>query len=49
VLALVVFGPISAMSRRLIPLGVFLAAGAGVAYVWSDAMIRWYLSAVIGV
>lgn len=48
-LALVVFGPISAVSKRLIPLGVFLAAGGGVAYVWGDAIVRWYMTAVVGV
>lgn len=44
VLALIVYGPISAFSKRLVPLGVFLAAGAGVAYAWGDQMIAWYLS-----
>ena len=48
VLALLVFGPISAISKRLIPLGVFLAAGGGVAYAYGDAMVAWYLSAVVG-
>ena len=48
VLALVVFGPISAISKRLIPLGVFLAAGGGVTYVWGDAMVMWYVTAVLG-
>jgi leader peptidase (prepilin peptidase)/N-methyltransferase len=43
VLALVVYGPISAMSKRLVPLGVFLAAGAAGAYAWGDQMIAWYL------
>ena len=43
VLALVVFGPISALSKRLVPLGVFLAAGGGVAYAWGEQMIAWYL------
>ncbi|MDA0329100.1 MAG: prepilin peptidase [Gemmatimonadetes bacterium] len=48
-LALIVFGPISAISKRLIPLGVFLAAGGGVAYVWGDVIVRWYLTTVVGV
>jgi leader peptidase (prepilin peptidase)/N-methyltransferase len=48
VLALLVFGPISAISKRLIPLGVFLAAGGGAAYAWGDAMVRWYLTSVVG-
>ena len=43
VLALVVYGPISAISKRLVPLGVFLAAGAAVSYAWGDQMIAWYL------
>ena len=43
VLALVVFGPISAISKRLVPLGIFLAAGAAVAYAWGEQMIAWYL------
>lgn len=48
VLALLVFGPISAISKRLIPLGVFLAAGGGVAYAFGDVMVRWYLTSVVG-
>lgn len=47
--ALLVFGPISAISKRLIPLGVFLAAGGGVAYVWGEALVRWYMVSVVGV
>lgn len=43
VLALLVYGPISAISKRLVPLGVFLAAGAAIAYAWGDQMIAWYL------
>lgn len=43
VLALIVYGPISAITRRLVPLGVFLAAGAAVSYAWGDQMIAWYL------
>lgn len=33
---------------RLIPLGVFLAAGAAIAYVWGEAMVSWYMTSVIG-
>ena len=43
VLALLVYGPITMISKRLVPLGVFLAAGAAVAYAWGDQMIAWYL------
>jgi prepilin signal peptidase PulO-like enzyme (type II secretory pathway) len=47
-LALVVFGPISSMSKRLIPLGVFLAAAAAISYAWGDAVIFWYVTRVVG-
>ena len=43
-LALLVFGPLAAVSRRLIPFGVFLAAGAGTAHVWGAEIVAWYLS-----
>ena len=49
VLALLVFGPIFAISKRPIPLGVFLAVGGGVAYAWGDAMVRWYVTSVVGI
>jgi len=49
VLALLVFGPISWISKRLVPLGVFLAVGGGVAYAWGEQLIAWYLSSVLGV
>lgn len=35
-------GKLEAMGTYL-PLGTFLAAGATVAYVWGEALIRWYL------
>ncbi len=47
-LALVVFGPIASLSKRLIPLGVFLAAAAAIAYAWGDGMVAWYLTRVVG-
>ena len=40
--ALLVFGPIAALTRRLIPLGIFLAAGAAVSYGWGEALVGWY-------
>jgi leader peptidase (prepilin peptidase) / N-methyltransferase len=49
VLALFVFAPIASISKRLIPLGVFLAAGGAVAYVWGEAMVRWYLTQIVGI
>ena len=48
VLALLVFGPISAISKRLIPLGVFLAAGAAIYYAWGEQMTDWYLTQIVG-
>jgi leader peptidase (prepilin peptidase)/N-methyltransferase len=47
-LALLVFGPIASLSKRLIPLGVFLAAAAAVAYAWGEPMIEWYMTQVVG-
>lgn len=37
------------VSKRLIPLGVFLAAGGGVAYVWGEAIVRWYMTSIVGI
>lgn len=49
VLALLVFGPVASMSKRLIPLGVFLAAAGAVTYAWGDAMLAWYMTRVVGI
>ena len=46
--ALVVFGPISYFSKKLIPLGIFLAAGAALSYGWGDAILSWYRVQVLG-
>lgn len=48
VLALLVFGPVASFSKRLIPLGVFLAAAGAVTYAWGEAMLTWYLTQVVG-
>jgi leader peptidase (prepilin peptidase)/N-methyltransferase len=48
VLALLVFGPVSMISKRLVPLGVFLAAAGAVAYTWGEPIIRWYTTSVVG-
>lgn len=45
----VIFGPISLRTGRLVPFGVFLALGAGIAYGWGDALIEWYLHTVLTV
>jgi leader peptidase (prepilin peptidase)/N-methyltransferase len=47
VVALVIFGPISALTKRLIPLGIFLAAGAAVSYAWGEALLTWYRTHVL--
>ncbi len=43
----VIFGPVSLRTGRLVPFGVFLALGAGIAYGWGDALIGWYLHDVL--
>jgi leader peptidase (prepilin peptidase)/N-methyltransferase len=48
VLALLVFGPVSMISKRLVPLGVFLAAAGAIAYQWGDLIIRWYTTNIVG-
>jgi len=48
VLALLVFGPVSMVSKRLIPLGVFLAAAGAIAYQWGEPIINWYTTSVVG-
>lgn len=47
-LALIVFGPVSWMTGRLIPLGIFLAAGGAVSYGWGEALLGWYLTHILG-
>ncbi|NJD20050.1 MAG: prepilin peptidase [Gemmatimonadetes bacterium] len=47
-LALLVYGPVASLSKRLIPLGVFLAAAGAVTWAWGEAMMRWYLTRVVG-
>ena len=48
VLALLVYGPVASLSKRLIPLGVFLAAAGALTYAWGDEMLAWYLESVVG-
>jgi len=48
VLALLVFGPAASFSKRLIPLGVFLAAAGAVTWAWGEAMRIWYLTRIVG-
>lgn len=48
VFALLIFGPISMITKRLIPLGIFLAAGAALSYGWGEALLEWYTSSFLG-
>ena len=43
----IIFGPVSLRTGRLVPFGIFLAVGAGVAYGWGDVIIAWYLDTVL--
>jgi len=45
----VIFGPIAWKTKRLVPFGIFLAAGAAVTYAWGDQLIGWYLEHFIAV
>ncbi|MDX1493760.1 MAG: prepilin peptidase [Longimicrobiales bacterium] len=47
-LSLALTGSDEEVFHRLIPFGVFLAGGGAVAYVWGEAMIRWYMTAILG-
>ena len=38
----VVFGPIAWKTGKLVPFGIFLAAGAAVTWGWGADLIRWY-------
>lgn len=41
-LGAVIFGPISWRTGKLVPFGIFLAAGAAVTYAWGDTILEWY-------
>lgn len=43
-----VFGPISLKTGKLVPFGIFLAAGAAVAYGWGDLLVGWYVEWAFG-
>lgn len=47
-LGALVFGPVSLRTGRLVPFGVFLALGAGVAYGWGDPIMAWYAETIMG-
>jgi leader peptidase (prepilin peptidase) / N-methyltransferase len=48
-LGAVIFGPISLRTGKLVPFGIFLAAGGAITYAWGDALVGWYLSWAFGV
>ncbi len=41
-------GPLSDFMRQLVPFGVYLAAGGGIVYAFGDAILRWYLTSIVG-
>jgi prepilin signal peptidase PulO-like enzyme (type II secretory pathway) len=43
-----VFGPISLRTGKLVPFGIFLAVGAGVAEVWGGMIVQWYAVQILG-
>ncbi len=43
----VIFGPVAYRTGKLVPFGLFLALGAGVAYSWGEEVIRWYMGVVM--
>ncbi len=47
-LGTVIFGPISLKTEKLVPFGIFLAAGAAVTYGWGDPLVAWYLEWALG-
>ncbi len=46
-LGAVIFGPISWKTGKLVPFGIFLAAGAAVTYAWGDVILEWYFVYVL--
>lgn len=44
----VIFGPIAWKTKKLVPFGIFLAAGAAVTYGWGDQIIAWYMETIVG-
>jgi leader peptidase (prepilin peptidase)/N-methyltransferase len=43
-----IFVPISLRTKKLVPFGIFLAAGAVLAFAAGDAIITWYRTSVLG-
>ena len=45
----VIFGPISYKTKKLVPFGIFLAAGAAVTYGFGSDIIGWYVTNILRV
>ncbi len=45
-LGTLVFVPLTIRRRKLVPFGVFLAAAAGLTFVWGERIIGWYLRTI---
>ena len=43
-----IFGPISYRTGKLVPFGIFLAVGAAVTYGWGDPLVDWYMGWATG-
>lgn len=43
-----IFVPISLRTKKLVPFGIFLAAGAAVAFVAGNALVDWYRTSILG-
>lgn len=43
-----IFGPISWKTGKLVPFGIFLAAGAAVTYGWGERLMEWYGTMFLG-
>jgi leader peptidase (prepilin peptidase)/N-methyltransferase len=43
----VIFGPISYKTKKLVPFGIFLAAGAAITYGFGEDLIEWYVENVL--
>jgi leader peptidase (prepilin peptidase)/N-methyltransferase len=47
-LGTLIFGPMNLRKRRLIPFGVFLGIGGLISIYFSDLIIRFYISTILG-
>lgn len=47
-LGTLVFVPLSLKQKRLVPFGIFLAAAAGIVFVFGEQIVDWYMGWVLG-